>query len=118
MPQGGIDGNETALEAVKRELHEETGVSSIEIIKRSAKQYTYNLPDYLMGKIWKGKFKGQIQTWFLARFLGDDKEINLNQRYPEFEEWKWVKIDELPNLIVPFKKDLYKKLINEFKPFI
>jgi putative (di)nucleoside polyphosphate hydrolase len=118
MPQGGVDDNESPLEAAKRELHEETGIHSIEIIKQSHKQYTYDLPGYLLGKLWKGKFKGQQQTWFLAKFLGENKEIDLQQKHPEFKEWKWVLIDELPDLIVPFKKALYQELVNEFKSFI
>ena len=118
MPQGGLEDNESRIEAAKRELHEETGIRSIEIIKQSQKQYTYDLPDYLLGKLWKGKFKGQQQTWFLAKFLGQDKEINLQQKHPEFKEWKWVLIDELPDRIVSFKKALYQELVNEFKSFI
>ena len=118
MPQGGLEDNESRIEAAKRELHEETGIRSIEIIKQSQKQHTYDLPDYLLGKLWKGKFKGQQQTWFLAKFLGQDKEINLQQKHPEFKEWKWVLIDELPDRIVSFKKALYQELVNEFKSFI
>ena len=76
------------------------------------------MPDYLLGKLWKGEFKGQQQTWFLAKFLGENKEIDLQQKHPEFKEWKWVLIDELPDLIVPFKKGLYQELVNEFKSFI
>lgn len=108
MPQGGVDQDENIVDAAKRELKEETGVSSIKIIKKSDKIYTYDLPDYLLGKIWKGRFKGQEQTWFLAQFLGEDDEINLDQKNAEFKKWKWVNIDELPDLIVPFKKELYQ----------
>ena len=104
MPQGGVDQDENIVDAAKRELKEETGVSSIKIIKKSDKIYTYDLPDYLLGKIWKGRFKGQEQTWFLAQFLGEDDEINLDQKNAEFKKWKWVDIDELPDLIVPYKK--------------
>jgi putative (di)nucleoside polyphosphate hydrolase len=118
MPQGGIDQDENIVDAVKRELKEETGVSSIKIIKKSDKIYTYDLPDYLLGKIWKGRFKGQKQTWFLAQFLGTDDEINLDQKNAEFKEWKWVGINELPDLIVPFKKNLYQELVKEFEFFI
>ena len=118
MPQGGVDQDENIVDAVKRELKEETGVSSIKIIKKSDKIYTYDLPDYLLGKIWKGKFKGQKQTWFLAQFLGTDDEINLDQKNAEFKEWKWVGINELPDLIVPFKKNLYQELVKEFESFI
>ena len=118
MPQGGVDQDENIVDAAKRELKEETGVSSIKIIKKSDKIYTYDLPDYLLGKIWKGRFKGQEQTWFLAQFLGEDGEINLDQKNAEFKKWKWVNIDELPDLIVPFKKELYQELVKEFKSFI
>jgi putative (di)nucleoside polyphosphate hydrolase len=118
MPQGGVDQDENIVDAAKRELKEETGVSSIKIIKKSDKIYTYDLPDYLLGKIWKGRFKGQEQTWFLAQFLGEDDEINLDQKNAEFKKWKWVNINELPDLIVPFKKELYQELVKEFKSFI
>ena len=116
MPQGGVklDKNECLLNAAKRELYEETGIQSIRIIKQSDKEYIYDLPDHLLGKIWKGKYKGQKQTWYLMKFLGPDSEININQKHPEFNEWKWVSIDELPNLIVNFKKDLYQAVIAEF----
>lgn len=118
MPQGGVDENEDYETAAKRELFEETGIQSIRIIKKSKGIYTYNLPEYLLGKIWKGKYMGQKQNWFLMKFLGPDSEINLNQKYPEFNQWKWVDIDDLPRLIVPFKKKLYLSVIQEFSKFI
>ena len=118
MPQGGVDENEDYETAAKRELFEETGIQSIRIIKKSKGIYTYNLPEYLLGKIWKGKYMGQKQNWFLMKFLGPDSEINLNQKYPEFNQWKWVDIDDLPKLIVPFKKKLYLSVIQEFSEFI
>ena len=118
MPQGGVDENEDYETAAKRELFEETGIQSIRIIKKSKGIYTYNLPEYLLGKIWKGKYMGQKQNWFLMKFLGPDSEINLNQKYPEFNQWKWVDIDDLPRLIVPFKKKLYLSVIQEFSEFI
>ena len=114
MPQGGVDKGENVEVDAKRELYEETGIQSIRIIKKSDKEYIYDLPDHLLGKIWKGKYKGQKQTWYLMKFLGPDSEININQKHPEFNEWKWVSIDELPNLIVNFKKDLYQAVIAEF----
>ena len=118
MPQGGVDENEGCLSAAKRELYEETGIHSIRIIEKSKEKYTYDLPEYLLGKIWKGKYKGQKQRWFLIKFLGPDSEINLNQKCAEFNEWKWVDIDELSKLIVPFKKELYLSVIKEFQSFI
>lgn len=118
MPQGGVDENEGCLSAAKRELYEETGIQSIRIIEKSKEKYIYDLPKYLLGKIWKGKYKGQRQRWFLIKFLGPDSEINLKQKCPEFNEWKWVGIDELSKLIVPFKKKLYLSVIKEFQSFI
>jgi putative (di)nucleoside polyphosphate hydrolase len=114
MPQGGVDKDEDIESAAKRELFEETGIQSIRIIKRSEKIYTYDLPEHLLGKIWKGKYKGQKQTWFLIKFLGPDSEININQKHPEFNEWMWVDIQKLPELIVSFKKDLYLSVVKEF----
>ena len=114
MPQGGIDKDEDIESAAKRELFEETGIQSIRIIKKSEKIYTYDLPEHLLGKIWKGKYKGQKQTWFLIKFLGPDSEININQKHPEFNEWMWVDIQKLPELIVSFKKDLYLSVVKEF----
>lgn len=118
MPQGGVDHNEDFETAAKRELYEETGIQSIRIIQKSKGEYTYDLPEYLLGKIWKGKYRGQKQNWFLMKFLGPDSEIDLNQKLPEFNEWKWVDKNELPNLIVPFKKKLYLSIIQEFNEFI
>ena len=118
MPQGGVDNNEDYEIAAKRELYEETGIQSVRIIQESKAVYTYDLPEYLLGKIWRGKYMGQKQKWFLMKFLGPDSEINLNQKYPEFNQWKWVDIDQLPKLIVPFKKKLYLSVIEEFSSFI
>jgi putative (di)nucleoside polyphosphate hydrolase len=118
MPQGGVDENEEYEAAAKRELFEETGIQSVRIIQKSEQDYVYDLPDHLLGKIWKGKYKGQKQKWFLMKFLGPESEININQKYPEFNEWNWVDLDELPKLIVPFKKELYLAIIKEFRPLI
>tara|TARA_Y100000996_G_C22469909_1_gene621644 strand:- start:531 stop:998 length:468 start_codon:yes stop_codon:yes gene_type:complete len=118
MPQGGVDQNEEYLDAMKRELFEETGVKSIEIIKELNNWYTYELPKKLVGVVWKGKFRGQKQKWYLVKFIGNDSEIDLNTGKPEFIEWKWVEIDELTNLIVDFKKNIYEKLSIEIKKFI
>ena len=118
MPQGGVDEGEDNLKAAFRELEEETSIKSVELIKELDGTLTYDLPDRLLGIIWKGKYKGQKQKWFLMKFLGPDSEININQKHPEFNEWKWVDLDELPRLIVPFKKKLYESIIEEFRTSI
>ena len=118
MPQGGVDEGEEYFDAMKRELFEETGIKNFEIIKEIDGMTEYELPDYLLGKIWKGKYRGQKQKWYVVRFLGDDKEIDLNTSKPEFIEWKWINLDELPNVIVDFKKKLYKKLVPKIKLII
>ena len=115
MPQGGVDKGEDYVTAMERELFEETSIKSIKIIKEIEKLQEYELPKNLVGIIWKGKFRGQVQKWFITRFLGQDNEINLNTKHQEFIEWKWVKPKELPELIVEFKKSLYLKLLNEIK---
>ena len=118
MPQGGVDEGEEYFDAMKRELFEETGIKNFEIIKEIDGMTEYELPDYLLGKIWKGKYRGQKQKWYVIRFLGDDKEIDLNTSKPEFIEWKWINLDELPDVIVDFKKKLYKKLVPKIKLII
>ena len=118
MPQGGVDQGENLEEAMKRELKEETSIQNIKIIKELDEWTEYELPDYLLGKIWKGKYKGQRQKWFIVRFLGDDTEINLNTKHPEFIEWQWIKIENLPEVIVPFKKKVYEDLLPRIKSFI
>ena len=110
MPQGGIDQNETPLIAMKRELVEETNIKSIEVLKEIENWLEYELPPNLLGKIWKGKFRGQKQKWFIVKFLGQDKEIDLNTKNPEFIEWKWINYNDLPEVIVDFKKEVFKKL--------
>ena len=118
MPQGGVNKNENFLTAMKRELHEETSIKSIQIIKELDEWFQYELPKNLVGIIWKGKFRGQKQKWFVVRFTGKESEINLKTEHPEFIEWKWVEMDELPKIIVDFKKDVYEKLLIELKKFI
>jgi NTP pyrophosphohydrolases including oxidative damage repair enzymes len=113
MPQGGIDKGEDYYKAALRELKEETSVVSVEHIKEIDKKLTYILPDHLIGIIWRGKFKGQIQKWFVMRFIGNDSEININTKKPEFLDWKWIDLEDLPNIAVKFKLDVYKILKQE-----
>ncbi len=118
MPQGGIDKNEQPIQAMYRELLEETNIKSVKILKEIEKTFVYELPPNLLGKIWKGKFRGQKQRWFIVRFFGDENEINLETQNPEFIEWKWINFKLLPNVIVDFKKNVYDKLLIELKKFI
>ena len=118
MPQGGVEENENLLSAMKRELYEETNIKSVEVLKELDKWLEYELPKNLLGKIWKGKFRGQKQKWFITRYTGDESEIDVNTKYPEFIEWKWIKMDELPKVAVDFKKKTYEKLLLELKKFI
>ena len=113
MPQGGVDEEEDYISAMKRELMEETSIKNIQIIKEIEKIYQYELPDNLVGIIWKGKYRGQRQKWFIIRFLGDETEINLKTKNAEFIDWKWINPKLLPEVIVDFKKDLYLKLLKE-----
>ena len=113
MPQGGVDDGEDYIAAMRRELFEETSIQNIKIIKEIDKIYQYELPKNLVGIIWKGKYRGQKQKWFITRFLGEEKEINLNTKHPEFIDWKWIEPKLLPEVIVNFKKDLYLNLLKE-----
>ena len=118
MPQGGVDIGESYLSAMKRELYEETSIKSIEILKEINGFFEYELPKNLVGIIWKGKFRGQKQKWFITRFIGNENEINLQTKNPEFIEWKWIIPDELPKTIVDFKKKMYVELLEIIKDFI
>ena len=118
MPQGGVNEGEDLTSAMKRELNEETGIQNIKILNEIDGWFEYELPNYLLGKIWRGKFRGQKQKWFIVKFLGNDKEINLEKDKPEFIEWKWLDIESLPNVIVDFKKKVYEKLLPKIRNFI
>ena len=115
MPQGGVDSGEDYLSAMKRELFEETSIKNIKVLREIDGFFEYELPKNLIGIIWKGRFRGQKQKWYIAKFLGEEKEINLNTKNPEFIDWKWILPDMLPEMIVDFKKDLYKKLLKHIK---
>ena len=115
MPQGGIDKGEDFYTAALRELKEETSITSIKLIKEIEGNFTYILPDNLIGIIWKGKFRGQKQKWFIMRFTGNKSEINIKTKHPEFLDWKWIDLENLTEIAVPFKLEVYKKLTPEIK---
>ena len=118
LPQGGIDDGEDPYPAALRELAEETSVRSVELLAESRDWLTYDLPPELVGKVWKGKYRGQKQKWFAFRFTGSDAEIDVEVPHQEFGEWRWLAPRELPHYIVPFKRDLYVKLVEEFHDLI
>ena len=110
MPQGGINQNENFLQAAKRELEEETGIKSVELVKELSGWLGYDLPTNLLGKVLEGKYRGQKQKWFIMKFIGKENEINVKTKNPEFLDWKWIGVSKLPSIAVSFKVDLYKKL--------
>ena len=118
MPQGGVDDGEDFLDAAYRELEEETSIKNVKLISELEGFITYNLPDRLLGIIWKGKYKGQKQKWFLMRYIGKDEDININTKKPEFLEWKWIDISRITEVVVDFKLEVYKELQEKIKKII
>ena len=118
MPQGGVDKGEDFLAAAFRELEEETNIKNVSLIKEIDGITTYELPDHLLGIIWKGKYKGQKQKWFLMKFTGDDKEIDINTKNPEFLDWKWIDLNQITEVVVNFKLHVYKELKEKVKKII
>ena len=118
MPQGGIDEGEDFLDAAYRELEEETSIKNVELIRELEGTITYELPDHLLGIIWKGKYSGQKQRWYLMRFLGNDSEINITTKNPEFYDWKWIELDQITEVVVDFKLHVYKELKEKINKII
>jgi putative (di)nucleoside polyphosphate hydrolase len=120
MPQGGLDVGEEPRDGALRELHEETGIplDKVEVIAAAPEPLLYDLPEDLVGKLWKGKWRGQRQHWYLCRFLGEDSDVNIETEHPEFRAWKWADPDDLPTMIVPFKRKLYKDVLAAFRDLI
>ena len=118
MPQGGVNEGEKLIDAMKRELEEETGIKNIKILKEIDGWSEYELPENLLGKIWRGKYRGQKQKWFIVKFIGDEDEINLKTGKPEFIEWKWLDIENLPGVIVEFKRKVYEDLLPKIRETI
>jgi len=120
MPQGGLDEGEAPLEGAFRELEEETGIARtfVELVAQANEELTYDLPEDLIGKVWKEPWRGQRQTWFLMRFLGQDADVNIATPEPEFRAWKWAEPAELPAMIVPFKQRLYEDVVRAFAEWL
>jgi putative (di)nucleoside polyphosphate hydrolase len=118
MPQGGIDKDEAPLDAARREMREEIGTDKAELIAESAHWRPYDLPPEIAGGLWRGRYRGQTQKWFAFRFTGRDADINIETEDPEFDAWRWAALDDLPRLIVPFKRDVYRDVVAEFRPLL
>ena len=118
MPQGGVDEGESFLEAAYRELEEETGIKEVKLIKEIDEILSYELPSHLLGVIWKGKYKGQKQKWFVMKYLGNDRDINIKTNSPEFLEWKWIDLNKITDVVVDFKLHIYKQLKEKVKKII
>ncbi len=120
MPQGGIDKGEKPWPAALRELEEETGIRKklVEKVARLPEQLRYDIPDAIASRLWGGKWRGQLQDWYLVRFLGSDKDVNITTKHPEFSHWKWVEPHLLPELIVPFKRDMYRTIVDGFAEYL
>ena len=118
MPQGGVDEGEDFLKAAYRELEEETSIKNVDLIKELDGMITYELPERLLGIIWKGKYRGQKQKWFVMKFVGEDKEINIKTKNPEFLDWKWIELDQITEVVVDFKLHVYKELKEKIKKII
>jgi putative (di)nucleoside polyphosphate hydrolase len=118
MPQGGIDANEDAREAAYRELEEEIGTRNVRLLAEIPEWLHYDLPEDLIGTALKGKYRGQKQKWFLFQLLGEDAEINIETKHPEFSEWKWIESEQLPDVIVPFKRDIYETVLAKFRKYL
>ena len=118
MPQGGINKGEDFYTAALRELKEETSITSVKLVKEIEGSFTYILPNHLIGIIWKGRFKGQKQKWFVMRFIGNETEINIKTKHPEFLDWKWIDLKDLTKIAVPFKLEVYKKITPEIKKLL
>lgn len=120
LPQGGIDDKEDPAEAARRELYEETGIHTVSLLAEAPEWLRYDLPPELVGKAWKGRYRGQIQKWFAFRFDGDETEIDVRNppdgHKPEFASWRWEDIERLPDLVVPFKREVYEKIVAIFRP--
>ena len=118
MPQGGVNKNEDYLAAAYRDLEEETSIKNVDLVKELDELISYDLPKHLLGVIWKGKYRGQEQKWFVVRFLGNDSEININTNHPEFCEWKWVELEKITDLVVDFKLHVYEEVKKKVKEIL